>query len=395
MPEMDRPAQSYLHRHAALWKAVSKDGIDAILVFGYGDALGAGSQSHGALRYLTGWNSHEAQSLAILTRQGYRLLIGSPFLDASTLEPPFAGQGCAAPPAGWAKILAASLGSVGKIATIGFGEMPNAIHSEITSTLDASQFHPIDNILSGLRMVKDDAECAALRAGAAICDDLFDRLPHQLRQNEPVWKTQLHLETHARLEGAEYCKTWLTVMPKADRPRYWPEENRTSPSEGDQVLFGIALTVDGYWAHGIRMGAIGSIRTEHETLWHIAFDAQCAGNNALRPDMFVNDSERAISGVILSRSSIWPEMQRFRNGHSLGLSYEDPVLSNQFPQHWPPARFRAPCCQPIPVKSGMILELHPNLFVPGVGGAALGDMFHVTPEGTERMLQFPRRLFLV
>jgi hypothetical protein len=58
------------------------------------------------------------------------------------------------------------------------------------------------------------------------------------------------LEAIARLLGADYCKTWLTIMPNADYPRYWPEEGARIPHAGDQVLFGIALTVAGNWAHG-------------------------------------------------------------------------------------------------------------------------------------------------
>ena len=38
------------------------------------------------------------------------------------------------------------------------------------------------------------------------------------------------------------------------------------PEHGDQVLFGVALTVDGHWGHGIRMGSIGPQKPEHRAL---------------------------------------------------------------------------------------------------------------------------------
>jgi Xaa-Pro aminopeptidase len=37
----------------------------------------------------------------------------------------------------------------------------------------------------------------------------------------------------------------------------------------------------------------------------------------------------------------------------------------------------------------MVLELHPNLFLPGIGGAALGEMVIVTETGAERPTGYP------
>ncbi|MBU2960295.1 M24 family metallopeptidase [Citreicella sp. C3M06] len=382
-----RPPHDFSARRAALWQALQ---ADAILVFGYGDALGAGSASHGAMRYLTGWNSHEAQSLAILTPEGCRLLIGSPFL-----APPTGLDAAALPASGWGASIAAQLGTARKLATVGFGEMPQATFESLRAALGPATLTPADAILSRLRAIKHRSEVAAMQAGAALCDDLFDRLPQLLRRGEPVWKTQTRLETHAKLEGAEYCRTWLTVRAAADRPRYWPEENRDTPKHGDQVLFGIALTVDGYWAHGIRMGAMGQIAPDHQTLWQIAEDALIAAQTALTPGQLVQDVEAAISDVVVPRSAHWPGVQRFRGGHGLGLSYEEPLLSGAFPQHWGPEAFRD--CPPLPVavECAMMLELHPNLFVPGLGGAALGEMMLTEPGGARPLLHFPRQMFVV
>lgn len=390
MTPVQRPPHDHTARRVALWQALQDDAPDAVLAFGYGDALGAGSASHGAMRYLTGWNSHEAQGLAILTPQGCSLLIGSPFL-----APPPGLDAVALPAGAWGAAIAARIGSARRLATVGFDEMPQATFQALRAALGDATLVPVDAALSRLRMVKHQSEIAAMQAGAAICDDLFDRLPQQLRSGDPVWKTQARLETHARLEGAEYCRTWLTVSPIADRPRYWPEENRRPPQGGDQVLFGIALTVEGYWAHGIRMGAMGQPRAEHETLWQIAEDALIAGQGALAPGRPVHGAEQAMSGAVLSRAAQWPRLRRFRGGHGLGLSYEEPVLSAQFPQHWGPEGFRADAPPPIPVAAGMMFELHPNLFVPGLGGAALGEMMLVEPGGALPLLQFPRQMFVV
>lgn len=380
----------FMARQAALWRGLPDPDVAAILVFGFGDAMGAGTASHGGMRYLTGWNSHEAQSLAILTHGHCTLLIGSPFLDPSLAVPPAVSDTKSIPPSGWGAAITAQLGPTPRLATIGFDEMPRGVWN----MLDPADFVPLDTIFAQQRMIKTDPELDAMRAGAALCDDLFDRLPGMLRGGDPVWKLQLQLETHARLSGADYCRTWLTCRSQADRPRYWPEENRNTPCDGDQVLFGIALTVDGYWAHGIRMGSIGPARPEHQILWDIVEDAFIAGQIALRPGAMVCDAERAMAEVIDHAAAHWPIVYQFRRGHGLGLSYEEPLLSDQFPQHWGPDAFRTPPPPPIPVTTGMVLELHPNLFVPGLGGAALGEMLAITSKQAEPLLRCPRRLFL-
>jgi Xaa-Pro aminopeptidase len=40
----------------------------------------------------------------------------------------------------------------------------------------------------------------------------------------------------------------------------------------------------------------------------------------------------------------------------------------------------------------MLFEFHPNLFVPGVAGAVIGDMVAATDGAPEIMNQFPREL---
>jgi Xaa-Pro dipeptidase len=73
----------------------------------------------------------------------------------------------------------------------------------------------------------------------------------------------------------------------------------------------------------------------------------------------------------------------------LGYAYEDPVASQAFPNAWEPKPEKRSV---IETRPGMLLELHPHLFVPGVGGAMIGDMVLVTAAGYEVLTQYPRDL---
>lgn len=360
-----------------------------MLVFGFGSALGAGSTSHGQLRFFSGWDGHESLSLLIVTTGEARLLVGSPFMLplARTLRPDLNAEHV--PPHRWGEALAALLRD-GPAATVGFDEMPRRIDAALAQAGLAGEI-ALDDAAARLRLIKDDAALGLHRQAAALCDVLFDRIGAELARGLPAWEIQLNLETLARRQGADYCRSWLTVAPAADYPRYWPQEARRVPERGDQVLFGVALTVDGHWGHGIRMGSIGPQKPEHAALAGHVEAMLAAGLPALRPGLPLAGAERAMEAVLARRLDARDLAcaRRFRNGHGLGLSYEEPLATDVFRQHFDPGAPPA-VASDLALAPGMLFELHPNLFLPGLGGAALGEMVLVTPDGPECLLRHPR-----
>ncbi|WP_186418772.1 M24 family metallopeptidase [Bosea sp. CS1GBMeth4] len=376
-------------RRDALLHLARDHGAECAAVFGFGSALGAGSASHGALRFFSGWDGHESLSLLIITSDSAYLLVGSPFMLplARELRPDLAAEHV--PPLDWGKVFAARMHGT-CVATVGFGELPRQVDAGLTA--DGFAAGPsLDDAAARLRLVKDAAALSRHRDAAALCDLLFGRLGAELARRRPAWEIQLDLETEARRQGADYCRTWLTIAPAADYPRYWPAEARRVPEHGDQVLFGVALTADGHWGHGIRMGSIGPQKAEHRELAGHAGAMLEAGLSALRPGLPLAGAERAMEAVLAERvdGSERQRMRRFRNGHGLGFSYEEPLTTAVFRQHFDPGAPPA-AASDLVLAPGMLFELHPNLFVPGLGGAALGEMVLVTPEGPECLLHHPR-----
>jgi Xaa-Pro dipeptidase len=388
MPVLSMTADVLRERRANLLGEADAVGAAGVAIFGFGSALGSGSTSHGYLRFFSGWDGHEALSLLVVGRDETRLYVGSPFLlpmardTRRDLTVEFVS------PLAWGEALAACSDAT-PIATVGFGEMP--VH--VNTALKRSGFNAVaalDEAAARLRLVKDAAALARHRDAAALCDILFGSLGAHLARRQPTWEIQLDLETLARRQGADYCRTWLTVAPAADYPRYWREESGRIPEPGDQVLLGVALTVDGHWGHGIRMGSIGRQKPLHRELVAHVEAMLSAGVTALVPGQALAGVEVAMESVFARRvgDAYGARLRRFRNGHGLGFSYEEPVSSAAFRQHFDPA---APApAGGVGLRPGMLFELHPNLFVTGVGGAALGEMMLVTGDGSEFLLRHPR-----
>jgi len=360
-----------------------------VLVFGMGGALGAGTKSHGALRYLTGWNGHESASLLVLSSSGANLILASPFMAPLAAETLPALEPVYLPITDWPDLIRKTAGQ-DQVEMIGFDELPMGIAQILQPVI--RQGDAASAVLDRMRLIKEPAALGLHRAGAAICDAMFARLPSMVSIGASVTQVQQALEAFAISQGADYCRTWLTVRPVADRPRYWSDEVAGTVSAGDQVLMGIALTVDGHWAHGIRMGSVGPMHPDHARFLDCVARCLQAGLSMARPGVALTDlADRmedafasGVAGLDLSA------LQRFRFGHGLGMSYEDPILTDAFVQYFgdatPPLRAKGAGGVLVP---GMVLELHPNLFLPGIGGAALGEMVIITEHGAACPITYP------
>lgn len=385
---MGAASSTHTLRRAALLAEAGACGAASVLVFGFGSALGAGTRSHGALRYLSGWDGHESPSLLALSPSGSSLVVGSPFLMPLARGLPADLAVIDARPADWHRVVG-DMGLPGPVATVGFDEMPAALHARLAPLAGGPS---LDERAARLRLRKDASEIAAHRAAARLCDDLFARLGPELARRSSAADIQVELEAHARRGGADYCRTWLTIRPQADYCRYWPAETASFPEPGDQVLLGIALTIDGHWGHGIRMGAIGPLAPEHAALHGLVEDMMAAALGALRPGLPLAGVEAAMEQTLRASGMMdaHPGLRRFRNGHGLGHSYEEPILTDAFPQHFDTSGTVTSAASDVTIAPGMLLEIHPNLFIPGVGGAALGEMLLVTEAGIDSLLTFPR-----
>lgn len=377
---------SSVHRRrlAALVAAVDRP----VAVFGMGGALGAGTRSHGGLRYLTGWNGHESASLLLVDGDRVQLVSPNPFMAAMAQETHAALRPVCAPLEAWGATMRRFFGALDHVGAIGVEELPWTAARDLREWLDGCA--DVTPALDALRVVKDADEIARHRRGAAICDDLFAAAWGLVAAGETAREAQRALEARALAQGAEHCRTWLTVGRVADRARYWPEETGARATFGAQALFGVALTVEGQWAHGIRMAHWGPTPLAVARLTDAVMQGLEAGLAAVRPGRKLSAVVDAAMGARAAACKAFPKaaVEFFRFGHGLGCAYEDPILTNGFPQLFRTSPQPAADAG-VTLRPGMVLVLHPNAFAPGVGGAALGEMVLVTETGGERLFAHP------
>jgi Xaa-Pro aminopeptidase len=372
-------------------------GLDALLLYATGSVLGNRSATHPYLRYLCDFDAHNTAAVLIVRPDNEPVLLTGTrfhvrprvaetrlwFSDVHHVEPKAFGSRAAA--------LLRDFGvNTGRIAVIGHEDMPAPVWADLTGGLSGVEWiHDFSEHIDRHRVRKEHAELAFHRRAAGICDQMFATLAEAVQTGRPGFQIKAAMEHTARDAGCDYVDTWLTAAPEADYFRYYSEECLRIPQEGDQLLSGMMLTYDGHWGHAVRTGSVGVALPKHRRLYDICREMFEAGLKALRPGedlCLVND---AMDGV-LHRYYSDDEVLRTRSGHGLGYAYEDPVVSLAFPNAWErePGKPRS-AIETVP---GMLLELHPHFFVPGLGGAMIGDMVLVTQTGYELLTRYPREL---
>jgi Xaa-Pro aminopeptidase len=372
-------------------------GIEALLLYATGSVLGNQSLTHPYLRYLCNFDGHNVPALLILRPgQSPTLLTGTKFHvrprlaesrlwfnDVRHVPPRDFGEHAVA-------LLKGSVPGGRQVAFIGYDETPAPVWKSLERGLpDVAWVHDFARRIDCNRVCKSAAELSFHRTAAAACDAMFETLAQAVGTGKPGFQLKAAMEQAAREAGCDYCDTWLTAAPEADFFRYHMDECRRVPQQGDQLLAGIMLTYDGHWGHAVRTGSVGAAKPEHRRLYGICREMYDAALDELRPgrDLCrVNDAMDAV----LHRYYSDDEVRRTRAGHGLGYAYEDPVASQAFPNAWEPMPATARAV--IETRPGMLLELHPHLFVPGVGGAMIGDMVLVTEAAHEVLTQYPRDL---
>jgi Xaa-Pro dipeptidase len=180
-------------------------------------------------------------------------------------------------------------------------------------------------LVEGLRVVKDEAELAALADACAISDRAFADLLEAIRPGRTERELARALDGLMLDHGAEECSfdTIVAAGPHAALPHHRPG-NRAVES-GDLVLFDFGAACGGYHADMTRTVAVGSPAAWQDEIYAAVAEAQRAGRAALRPGARAGDVDEAARRVVEQAGH--GEAFVHGLGHGVGLQvHEAPAL---------------------------------------------------------------------
>ena len=353
-------------RRAAL-RALLPTGVDGLLVT---DLVN--------VRYLTGFTGSNAALLVhvdgdaqsrLCTDGRYRAQVAAEVPDLETVIE----RACALTLAG----LAAELG----IGALGFESDHVTVDAHAALAEEAEGTAALvraPGLVQQLRMVKDDAELAALRTACAIADAaLAELIEHGgLAPGRTEAEVALDLEYRMRAHGAAgpSFASIVAAGPHSAVPHHSP--TATPLRAGDFVKIDFGALVDGYHSDMTRTVVLGAAADWQRELYALVAAAQAAGRAALIPGVDVADVDAAARGVVVDAG----RGEEFLHplGHGVGLQiHEAPLLGATGSGR---------------LAAGMAVTVEPGVYLEGRGGVRIEDTLVVTDGAPEVLTRFPKDL---
>ena len=165
-------------------------------------------------------------------------------------------------------------------------------------------------------------------------------------------------------------------------------------------MLAVFLIYEGHWGHAIRTGTMGSPNEAQQRAFDIALEMQEAALEHVKAGLNLDEVWKASARALKKHYPNIRDLNWFwlRTGHGIGLDYSDPIVTDAF--HYPYELSEAGDAEDkqempsIRIEPGMLLELHPNVFIPNEAAGAIGDMVLVTEDGYEILNAFPRELII-
>ncbi len=239
-------------------------------------------------------------------------------------------------------------------------------------------FRRATDVTGPLRVVKDAAEVAALRAAATVVDDVA----RVMRDRPFAGRTELdvHRELVERmLEGGHERANFAIVAAGANAASPHHDPSDRVIERGDVVLCDFGGTMHGYCSDITRMFVVGDVDTEVRDAYDVLVAAQEVGVQAATVGTSCEAVDAATRAVIDDAG--YGEYFVHRTGHGIGTeAHEDPyvVAGNR-----------------TPLVAGHAFSVEPGIYVPGRFGLRLEDIVVATDAGPERLNHAARDLAIV
>lgn len=231
-----------------------------------------------------------------------------------------------------------------------------------------------------LRMRKDAAEVAELRAAGAAIDRVHARMAEFLKPGRT--EEQVGADIAAAIVAEGHASAAFVIVgsgPNGASPHHDVSSRVIEPGELVVIDIGGPLP-SGYNSDSTRTYAVGGEPADRiRDAYRVLRDAQEAAVAAVRPGVTAEQVDAAARGPITAAGM--GELFVHRTGHGIGLEvHEEPYIVGG---------------NELPLEPGMAFSVEPGVYVEGRWGARIEDIVVVTEDGCERLNQRPHDLVVL
>ncbi len=239
---------------------------------------------------------------------------------------------------------------------------------QLLPQLPGTEFRRAVDVVGPLRMVKDAAEIAALRAAGAAADRVADQLHGGQIPLVGRTEAQVSADISARLIAEGHDKVNFAIVAagaNAASPHHHAGDRVIQA--GEIVLCDFGGTMDGYCSDTTRCVFTGEVPAEIADAYAVLHEAQAASVASAVVGTPCEDVDRAARDVIAAAG--FGEQFVHRTGHGIGMEeHEDPYIVSGNRR---------------PLEPGHAFSVEPGIYVAGRWGMRLEDIVVATADGPE------------
>jgi Xaa-Pro aminopeptidase len=244
-------------------------------------------------------------------------------------------------------------------------ELSVSLSEALRRNLPNAHFEPASDIVNGVRLIKSQNEIALLRTAAELAELVADDFRKAIRPGVEDRVAAAAADQSARAKGAEDCSIIVSRG-----PAYMALPPDGSQFErGDLISCEITVRYQGYWVQICRVFSLGTPSSEQRDIFAACRSAYEAAASIASPGRPVCDLAEAAYQAIVDAG--YKDYIQYGAGHGVGLD---------LPELYP----LDPHCKE-QLESGMILVIHPAIWVPGQGTAFVGGPIAVSNDAAIRL----------
>lgn len=236
---------------------------------------------------------------------------------------------------------------------------------------------PSYDLFREIRLIKTTVEIDRIQKATAVAEKALTETVSEIREGATEKDLDRVFKAGIIRQGGLPTLSCIGSGPRGAFPNVEPSERKVR--KGDVVRFDVGCIFDAYHTDIARTAILGSPSAK-QTTYH---DALMAGQGmileALKPGIATGDLFQM--GMKETREKGIPHYQRHHLGHGTGIEgYDLPLITPG---------------NTLKLEAGMVLCVETPYYEPGFGGLQIEDIMEVTAEGSRRLTQMDRRLFVV
>ncbi len=235
----------------------------------------------------------------------------------------------------------------------------------VTAADENTEIKEAEDIIRGLRMIKDPHEIDMISRAVKKTDDVFAKVVEYItpgRRESDIVRQIKHIALDNEIDELAFHPIVASGHNSAI-PHHEPGEHEIA--EGDLVIIDMGMKWHGYCSDMTRTVFVGSAPSRVKEMYRILREAQSIGIQHARAGI----SAREIDGYVRNYLKIHGYDKAFLHslGHSLGLDIHEPPRLNAENE--------------TVLQTGMVVTIEPGIYLNDFGGIRIEDTIVITEKG--------------